>query len=129
MRESFESSRKAIAEEKGGIDAEIDKTQQNGARALQIVISESRRITLQSSPNNQNKRLKACGASSTVRVYSASVGAGTKNLSPTDILRVFSSDSHAYSEYPAASRASFITLLLQSTLCWNFNRNSRFSAL
>ena len=114
MRESFESSRKAIAEEKGGIDAEIDKPQykKNGTRALQIVISESRRITLQSSPNNQNKRLKACGPSSTVRVYSASVGAGTKNLTPTDILRVFSSDSHAYSEYPAASRASFITLLL-----------------
>ena len=31
-----------------------------------------------------------------------------KHLSPTDVLRLFSSDSHTYSEYPVASRASFI---------------------
>ena len=31
-----------------------------------------------------------------------------KHLSPTDVVRLFSSDSHTYSEYPVASRASFI---------------------
>ena len=31
-----------------------------------------------------------------------------KHLSPTDVLRLFSSDGHTYSEYPVASRASFI---------------------
>ena len=79
MRESFESSRKAIAEEKGG------KNLNKMERELQIVISASRRITLQSPPYSQNKRLKAYGASSTVRLYPASVGAETKNMSTRQI--------------------------------------------
>ena len=55
-------------------------------RALQIVISASRRITLQSPPYSQNKRLKAYreayGASSPVRLYPASVRAETKTSLP-----------------------------------------------
>ena len=78
--ESFESSRKGIAEEKGGIN--LNKM----PRGLPIVISASRRIKLESPPYSQNTRLKAYreayGASSTVRLYPASVRAETKSFLP-----------------------------------------------
>ena len=63
-----------------------DEPQKDAARALPIVISASRRITLESPPYSQNTRLKAYreayGASSTVRLYPASVRAETKTSLP-----------------------------------------------
>lgn len=106
VRESFELSRKAIAVEKRGINL------------------KKRHMPTSDCDTSPNEWSKAYGASSRVRLYPASVGAETKTSLPTDMLWLFSSDSHTYSEYPVSSRASFMI-----SHGWNFNRKSRFSAL
>ena len=49
------------------------------------------------------------------------------HCNPSDMLWLISSNSHTYSKYFVASRASFMTSLLQSIPCCNFNRKSHFS--
>ena len=50
-----------------------------------------------------------------------------KHSSPTDMLRLFSFDSHAIQNSPRPQE--HLSWLSQSTPCWNLNRKSRFDVL
>ena len=81
-------------------------------------------MAFKSSPN---KRSKVYGASSKVSSCQLRLEQTQKHPSPTDMLRLFSFDSHAIqnSLWPQEQLSS----LPQSTPCWNLNRKSRFNAL
>ena len=120
VRESLQSSRKAA------YDALMPREFKSETWSFMREINRTITNTM-ASQFSPNKRSKVYGASSKVRLLPAPVGAYTKTSLPTDMLQLFSFDSHAIqnSLWPQEQLSS----LSQSTPCWNLNRKSRFNAL